>query len=296
MLDGKPLRIPNVALSSGNDLWISGKTPSGPEVAALVYATLDTQGESTLISFGSGTVLHSLQLVNGQLYFGVDNTYRVASALPKTSPFPSSTVILSETLLDFATLNKVAHVVRYSATEYYALGIATFDTGASVLLKAWQDEEGQWWNYTLKLGDDWRNSYFNMDVVDIDSVRTVFLVLNLNVVQVTDTGTQFTNLTPKLPAFSQRYHSGLAYIKPPPSCSDGKKNQNETDLDCGGVCGATCADLKVCAVDGDCLNGYCNGDNNKCGKCKSTTKKGSKGSKNQSVQMPHQVSNFKTDM
>lgn len=36
---------------------------------------------------------------------------------------------------------------------------------------------------------------------------------------------------------------GIAYLaylpfKPPETCADGKRNQNETDIDCGGVCGA----------------------------------------------------------
>ncbi|CAF1660317.1 unnamed protein product, partial [Adineta ricciae] len=42
-----------------------------------------------------------------------------------------------------------------------------------------------------------------------------------------------------------------------PSCNDGNKNQNETDTDCGGVCGATCGVAKVCQINGDCANGNC---------------------------------------
>jgi len=41
-----------------------------------------------------------------------------------------------------------------------------------------------------------------------------------------------------------------------PSCSDGTKNGTETDLDCGGMCGA-CAVGKVCTTGGDCANGTC---------------------------------------
>jgi hypothetical protein len=38
-----------------------------------------------------------------------------------------------------------------------------------------------------------------------------------------------------------------------PTCSDGVKNQGETDTDCGGAaCGATCAPTKICAADTDC--------------------------------------------
>jgi hypothetical protein len=40
------------------------------------------------------------------------------------------------------------------------------------------------------------------------------------------------------------------------SCSDGAKNGGETDVDCGGSCGA-CALGKSCAVANDCANGTC---------------------------------------
>jgi len=41
-----------------------------------------------------------------------------------------------------------------------------------------------------------------------------------------------------------------------PTCSDGVKNQGETDVDCGGPC-APCVDGKSCLLDSDCLSGYC---------------------------------------
>lgn len=41
------------------------------------------------------------------------------------------------------------------------------------------------------------------------------------------------------------------------TCSDGVKNQDESDIDCGGVCGKTCIDGKLCNSDADCVN-QCN--------------------------------------
>ncbi|HEX4341435.1 MAG TPA: SUMF1/EgtB/PvdO family nonheme iron enzyme [Polyangiaceae bacterium] len=43
------------------------------------------------------------------------------------------------------------------------------------------------------------------------------------------------------------------------TCSDAVKNGNETDVDCGGSCGATCAVTKKCGLDGDCASGSCLG-------------------------------------
>lgn len=42
-----------------------------------------------------------------------------------------------------------------------------------------------------------------------------------------------------------------------PSCSDGIQNQEETDVDCGGPCGATCENGQNCSSYADCQSGYC---------------------------------------
>ncbi len=44
------------------------------------------------------------------------------------------------------------------------------------------------------------------------------------------------------------------------TCSDGFTNQGETDLDCGGKCGATCENDKACLAGVDCVSGYCSTD------------------------------------
>jgi len=43
------------------------------------------------------------------------------------------------------------------------------------------------------------------------------------------------------------------------SCNDGVTNGNESDVDCGGACGATCANDKTCHGNGDCASGHCCG-------------------------------------
>jgi hypothetical protein len=43
----------------------------------------------------------------------------------------------------------------------------------------------------------------------------------------------------------------------PPSATDGKKNNDETDVDCGGTGAPPCANGKGCASDADCADKYC---------------------------------------
>lgn len=51
------------------------------------------------------------------------------------------------------------------------------------------------------------------------------------------------------------------------SCSDGIINQDETDVDCGGVICVGCAFNKICVVNGDCISIKCT--NLQCGKSRS---------------------------
>ncbi|MBI2124884.1 hypothetical protein HYT92_03775 [Candidatus Pacearchaeota archaeon] len=43
-----------------------------------------------------------------------------------------------------------------------------------------------------------------------------------------------------------------------PSCGDKIRNQDEPDVDCGGVCSSKCADSRFCRLNTDCISGYCN--------------------------------------
>jgi|SRR5579871_4972612 len=49
------------------------------------------------------------------------------------------------------------------------------------------------------------------------------------------------------------------FSPPPPSCSDGIKNGDETDVDCGGSC-PQCPDLRSCLSNNDCVNFNCSND------------------------------------
>jgi hypothetical protein len=49
-----------------------------------------------------------------------------------------------------------------------------------------------------------------------------------------------------------------------PSCADHVRNGDETDLDCGGACGATCAEGKACGKAGDCVTNACDAGTHVC--------------------------------
>jgi len=43
------------------------------------------------------------------------------------------------------------------------------------------------------------------------------------------------------------------------SCDDGEKNQDETDVDCGGIICNPCANGESCLINSDCSSNLCNG-------------------------------------
>ncbi len=49
-----------------------------------------------------------------------------------------------------------------------------------------------------------------------------------------------------------------------PECTDGQQNGDETDVDCGNSCGATCEDGEGCDDGADCISGMCNEDTLTC--------------------------------
>ena len=42
-----------------------------------------------------------------------------------------------------------------------------------------------------------------------------------------------------------------------PTCNDGVRNQDETDIDCGGDSCPKCHDSRICKVGQDCTSGVC---------------------------------------
>jgi hypothetical protein len=48
-------------------------------------------------------------------------------------------------------------------------------------------------------------------------------------------------------------------------CEDGIQNHDETDIDCGGSCGATCAYGKLCTANADCVSDNCEPATGRCG-------------------------------
>jgi hypothetical protein len=63
--------------------------------------------------------------------------------------------------------------------------------------------------------------------------------------------------------------SGVAECVDAPSCTDSRKNQDETDVDCGGTYCSPCGQGKKCKNDTDCQSGACIGG--VCKLCKAGT-------------------------
>src|SRR5262249_55032474 len=64
-----------------------------------------------------------------------------------------------------------------------------------------------------------------------------------------------------------------------PSCRDGIKNGNETDVDCGGSC-SKCSIGKRCATNSDCASNNCNPSSHTCQQAQATAPSCSDGIKN----------------
>jgi hypothetical protein len=57
----------------------------------------------------------------------------------------------------------------------------------------------------------------------------------------------------------------IAPPPPEPSCDDGALGPDETDSDCGGVCGSTCRAGQLCRSDADCVAGlFCPASSQRC--------------------------------
>jgi len=64
-------------------------------------------------------------------------------------------------------------------------------------------------------------------------------------------------LSHALAAFAPASGSGTCIGGGTGTCNDGIQNQDESDVDCGGICGANCTQGEMCGDGGDCASGYC---------------------------------------
>jgi hypothetical protein len=79
-----------------------------------------------------------------------------------------------------------------------------------------------------------------------------------------DDSTAVTDAAPVLLHVNERGYGGaLQHASSdtiPEHCSDGKLDYEETDVDCGGYCGASCVAGQLCASHGDCTSCECGTD------------------------------------
>ncbi len=92
--------------------------------------------------------------------------------------------------------------------------------------------------------------------------RTVLrcLLAGALILSACDDGDGGTDSGPLTDAGPAPVDSGPGDAGPPAeTCSDGTMNQDETDVDCGGTCGATCTPGDMCGANGDCTTDICEG-------------------------------------
>ena len=64
----------------------------------------------------------------------------------------------------------------------------------------------------------------------------------------------YENVPDETPCTNGACFSGICV---PAACDDGRLNNDETDVDCGGSCPENCAEGKKCMADFDCISGVC---------------------------------------
>ncbi len=159
--------------------------------------------------------------------------------------------------MDKRFVPKSAYVIEFNKTMNYTIsfnysGLISNPNAAKIFKMAY-DYDKDFINYsdTVQIADY---------SVDASKSLISFAVQNFSLFVLTE-DTEYTPPTPQAPP--SRHSRRRTTFVPKPTCNDSIKNQNETDIDCGGVC-APCYNGKQCLLDSDCYSGYCNPETKIC--------------------------------
>ncbi len=189
-----------------------------------------------------------LQLIGSKLYAQIGQLY----AMDPVATTGTGT---------FVSLNSVSPL---SATCYYIYGNAIYRYDSGYLFKHTFDAQGAvsgMSDYYLKIQTN-NAAPTSLYAMASEGVTYVLMVLingftkEYTLVRFTDTGTQLTNQV-TLDSSTTYFMQGVG-SSPKITCSDGFKNQDESDIDCGGATCGSCSLGKACAVNSDCSTDYCN--------------------------------------
>lgn len=106
---------------------------------------------------------------------------------------------------------------------------------------------------TLYAGFRWMIAMGNTEDVEKAKETLIAAIIGLGIVLAAYAVTSFvfSNLGPKTTTTESAPPSNTSPF--PATCTNGVKDDNETDIDCGGECGATCGEGKACQKSLDCL-------------------------------------------
>ncbi len=235
---------PTAAFVNGidsEDGWIGG---SDSYYAAYVQRGTTGPATSTTIFSGNAHATMGFQVLNDTFYTMYFDTspYTVAVVTGGTAAAKSSTATPVTALFDGktgvtpslqpATPNRS---FVFSPTEIY--GVA--DNTQYTVWKVYKDVDNSWKMYYKSVDT---LSGYGIHAVDVDGVRMVYLTTANSVYSVVDNGTQFTDVN-KIFTLTDCYLTDVKYIYP--TCFDSVKNQDESDVDCGGTSCSKCADRHV---------------------------------------------------
>lgn len=237
------------AFVDGRSVWV------GTDLATIVYARRNGAVVLPSAVTTTGSFILDIQMASGAFYIGgfTATPYFIASVIggaPKTvsdtKDLLTSANIAGDVPQDVA-LNRFWF---YSFTEIYG----TDDIGGVI---KFTNAGAQWTMYrSPSIGGG-----LGLVVQDVGNKRMVYVTVvgSRDVVSFEDDGTQFANKVVIKSYTSPTKLLDVIYINAPKgSCSDGSKNLDESDVDCGGYSCDLCANTKSCQISDDCSSGYCN--------------------------------------
>lgn len=231
----------NVVVMDGQDTWFN----IGGDI---VYQARGTSGSGVKIYSNANFFISYMQLIGTKLYALIGTEVSLMSPIVKSGTGTFSTV-------------------KAGVTAFYISGTSLYTFDNQYINKYTLNAQGTSPTFQYQLSVINTITTVNSMYSTTVSGTTYLLIVAKDATtsylyRLTDLGSNFSPLTTLLSTTTYTYYS----VGPSPkaTCSDTFQNQDETDVDCGGLICSGCAIGKVCTGNGDCLSNKCT--NSLCGK------------------------------